>query len=197
MLVYYRCDEFLPRLLSLIFLKWIPQHPKQYFETEFKLTASTTVPQLACYVLHRVLSCLPYTVRWWWTGLLKQRDKVLVEKIITKYLSGKLAAQELSRVKLDKESDHITVLSHPGCNELVARYKFEETSVTLTISLPLNYPLGPVSIQVSDPKLHARISQLLNSRSHSLSAGLKLWKQTLDDTYKDVDECTIDRKSVV
>jgi len=80
---------------------------------------------------------------------------------------------------------------HPGCNELIARYKIEDTSVTLTITLPLDHPLGPVSVQVSDKKLHARISQLLNTRSHSLSAGLELWKENLDGMYKDVEECAI------
>jgi hypothetical protein len=74
---------------------------------------------------------------------------------------------------------------------LIAHYRIEETNVTLTVSLPLNHPLGPVTVKISDKKLHGKISHLLNTRSHSLSAGLKLWKENLDGLYKDVEECAI------
>lgn len=110
---FFRADNLLPKLLSLLFLRLIPQHPKQYFENEVIKLNSNNIPSishLACHVLHHVLSCFPYTVRWWWSGLMKQRDKVLVEKIITKHLSGKLAAEELSKVKLDEASENITVM---------------------------------------------------------------------------------------
>lgn len=73
----------------------------------------------------------------------KQRDRVFVEKFLVKHLSARLAAEELGGVKLrEGVDDNVTVHCHSGCNELVAHYRIEETNVTLTISLPLNHPLG-------------------------------------------------------
>jgi len=101
----------LPRLLSLLFFTLVPDHPKQYFDSEPELTTSKIpdLDHLSCSVLQHVLRSLPYTVRAWWSSLTKQRDKVYVEKIITKHLSAKLAAEELGKVKWNEKDDNVTV----------------------------------------------------------------------------------------
>jgi len=193
--------------LNLLFFKLIPEtvNLKTFFETKPNLqpNALPVITHLSCYILQEILRHLPYTVRWWWSLNLKQREKVLVEKLITKYLSSKLAAEELGKVQWNEQqegdstegglgnSDNVTVDSHPGCNELIAKYKIEETNVILKITLPLNHPLGPVDVHVSDKKINVKITQMLNTRSHSLSSGLILWKENLDNKYKEVDECAI------
>ncbi|CAL8093289.1 unnamed protein product [Orchesella dallaii] len=196
---YVRDQDHLlkPFLNTLFFSESIPLEngTSKCFDTDPVLVPGTKINllHLSCSVLQRALRNLPYTVRWWWNNhVTKQRDRVFVEKYVVKHLSSKLAAEELGGVKLREGiDDNVTVQCHSGCNELVAHYKIEETNVTLTISLPLNHPLGPVTVKISDKKLHAKVSQLLNTRSHSLSAGLKLWKENLDGLYKDVDECAI------
>ncbi|ODM98607.1 E3 ubiquitin-protein ligase listerin [Orchesella cincta] len=196
---YVRDQDHLlkPFLDTLFFSESIPLEnaTSKCFDTDPVLVPGTKINllHLSCSVLQRALRNLPYTVRWWWNNhVTKQRDRVFVEKYVVKHLSSKLASEELGGVKLREGiDDNVTVQCHSGCNELVAHYKIEETNVTLTISLPLNHPLGPVTVKISDKKLHAKVSQLLNTRSHSLSAGLKLWKENLDGLYKDVDECAI------
>jgi len=197
---YVKEKHLLPQALSLLFFNLLGPSKignvtslKAYFDADPILTTRgiSSITHLSAWVLQNLMRTLPYTVRWWWADLTKQRDKAHVERITKQFLSSKLAAEELTKVKWDEAGDTVTVNSHPGCSELIARYKIEETSVTLKITLPLNHPLGPVAVNVSDKKLHARISQLLNTRSHSLAAGLRLWKESLDTVYKDADECAI------
>jgi hypothetical protein len=190
--------HLLPRLLSILFFQLIDLIPEQkfpgYFETPPSIQPDQVPPNiahLACNVLIKALQCLPYPTRWWWNSQLsKQRDKLMVEKFIMKFLSSKLAAEELKRVQWE-ESDNVTVYSHPGCNELIAHYKIEDTNVSLTVTLPLNHPLGPISVKISDKKLLGKITNLLNNRSNSLAAGLQLWKENLDAKYSGHEECAI------
>jgi hypothetical protein len=109
--VFFRESHLLPRLLSLLFFTLLPEQPKTFFETDPELSTSKTpaLDHLSCSILQHILRCLPYTVRSWWTSLTKQRDKVLVEKVITKYLSAKLAAEELGKVTWNEKNDNVTV----------------------------------------------------------------------------------------
>lgn len=115
---YVKEEHLLPHVLSLLFFQLLPESfvPSltPLFETELILSPKIlpSLPHLSASLLQKILTKLPYTTRWWWVSLRKQRDKAHVEKLTTKFLSAKLIAQELAKVKLEENGENIKVIAY-------------------------------------------------------------------------------------
>jgi len=118
-MLLFKCrdqDHLLTPFLNTLFFSEkisLEDATAKFFEKESDLVPGcrVTLLHLSCTVVQRALRNLPYTVRWWWNNqVTKQRDRVFVEKFIVKYLSSKLAAEELGSVKLrEGVDDNVTV----------------------------------------------------------------------------------------
>lgn len=158
-----------------------------------------TPERYACYLYTLALKYLPAVVRRWWTNS-HQRQKSLVDKITTAFVSTQLCNDEL-RALLDKKEKHdsFQITVHTTTREVHATYMFDEARMEIIIQLPLNFPLGVVKVncgqQIGD-KLQSRavvmqLSIFLTHQNGSIWDGLSLWKRNLDRKFDGVEECFV------
>lgn len=158
-----------------------------------------TPERYACYLYTLALKYLPAVVRRWWTNS-QPRQKSLVDKITTAFVSTQLCNDEL-RALLDKKEKHdsFQIGVHTSTREVHATYVIDEARMELIIQLPLNFPLGVVKVncgqQIGD-KLQSRVvvmqlSIFLTHQNGSIWDGLSLWKRNLDRKFDGVEECYV------
>lgn len=158
-----------------------------------------TSERYACYLYTLALKYLPAVVRRWWTNS-HPRQKSLVDKITTAFVSTKLCNDEL-RALLEKKEKHdsFQINVHMSTREVHATYVIDEARMELIIQLPLNFPLGVVKVncgqQIGD-KLQSRVvvmqlSIFLTHQNGSIWDGLSLWKRNLDRKFDGVEECYV------
>lgn len=153
----------------------------------------------ACFVYTLSLKFLPAIVRKWWTDT-QPRQKNLVDKITTAFVSTQLCTEEL-RALVDKweKNDNFQIIVHNSTREVHATYIVDEARMELIIQLPINYPLGTVKVssgqQIGD-KLQSRVvvmqlSIFLTHQNGSIGDVLVLWKRNLDRKFEGVEECYV------
>lgn len=145
------------------------------------------------------LKHLPAVVRKWVTNAL-QRQKLLVDKITTAFVSNQLCNEEF-RALLDKRDklDSIQISVHQSTREVHAIYSIDEARMELIIQLPINYPLGAVKVscdqQIGDKQqsrtIVMQLSIFLTHQNGSIFDGLSLWKRNLDRKFEGVEECYV------
>lgn len=158
-----------------------------------------TPERYACFIYTRMLKHLPAVVRRWWTNS-HPRQKILVDKITSAFVSTQLCNDEL-RALLDKKEkrDSFQISVHHSTREVHATYVIDEARMELIIQLPLNYPLGVVKVscgqQVGDklqsPVVVMQLSLFLTHQNGSIWDGLSLWKRNLDRKFDGVEECYV------
>lgn len=145
------------------------------------------------------LKHLSAVVRKWWTNA-QPRQKLLIDKITTAFVSNQLCSEELKALTAKKDKlDSIQISVHQSTREVNATYSIDEARMELVIQLPLNYPLGAVKVslgqQIGD-KLQSRqlvrqLSIFLIHQNGSILDGLSLWKRNLDRKFEGVEECYV------
>lgn len=158
-----------------------------------------TSERYACHIYSLTLKYLPAVVRKWWNNS-HARQKSLVDKITTAFVSTQLCNDEL-RALLDKKEKHdsFQISVHTSTREVHATYMIDEARMELIIQLPFNYPLGVVKVscgqQIGD-KLQSKqvvmqLSIFLTHQNGSIWDGLSLWKRNLDRKFDGVEECYV------
>ncbi|XP_048513180.1 E3 ubiquitin-protein ligase listerin isoform X2 [Athalia rosae] len=105
---------------------------------------------LVCWLYADSLRQLPVLVRQWW-GAADSRVSAVVDRITTLYVSPMLCQEELQCNKLTN-IENMQVKIHPTAREVIALYQVEDAKLELSIVLPVNHPLGPVTVE---PGQHA------------------------------------------
>ncbi|XP_046596991.1 E3 ubiquitin-protein ligase listerin isoform X1 [Neodiprion lecontei] len=152
---------------------------------------------LVCWLYANSLRQLPVLVRQWW-GAADSRVSAAVERITILYVSPMLCQEELSCNKLTG-IENMQVKVHPTAREVIALYQVEDAKLELSIILPINHPLGPVTVDLGQHaggaanwrNCHMQLSIFLTHQNGSIWDGLTLWKNNLDKRFAGVEECYI------
>ncbi|KAH3724799.1 E3 ubiquitin-protein ligase listerin-like [Dreissena polymorpha] len=195
---------YMSRLMFHIF-RLMPNNPQKMFQQPYCMEirgpeSSVLVRQLSCDVYQQLLQTMPAMARTWW----KEQDRktaAYVDTFTSKHVSPLLCTEEIQSVqKTDVLLENMTIKARQSTREVIAVYGFEEVSVEIIISLPPNYPLGPISVSsekrvgVSGPQWEKWLLQLnifLQHQNGNIMDGLRLWKNNIDKKFEGVDECMI------
>ncbi|XP_043272085.1 E3 ubiquitin-protein ligase listerin [Venturia canescens] len=205
-------DNYFPYLLNNIF-RLMPVEILQDSKTKsskfteifstlpsFEFRESWTewrLDHIVCWLFTNSLRHLPVLVRQWW-GTADSRISAAVEKITTLYVSPMLCKEELLNNRLvDIQNMQIKVL--PSAREVVALYQMDDTKLELSMVLPVNHPLGPVTVEPGQHaggaanwrNCHMQLSIFLTHQNGSIWDGLLMWKKNLDKKFSGVEECFI------
>uniref|UniRef100_A0A1B0CLG7 Uncharacterized protein n=1 Tax=Lutzomyia longipalpis TaxID=7200 RepID=A0A1B0CLG7_LUTLO len=104
-----------------------------------------SVGRLACHVYAQTLRYLPVLARKWWQDL-APRQKLLVDKVTTAYVSPMLCQEELRALTEERRQENMVISVHTSTREVIATYSIDDARLELTVTLPPNYPLGPVKV---------------------------------------------------
>ncbi|XP_074644451.1 E3 ubiquitin-protein ligase listerin-like [Tubulanus polymorphus] len=158
------------------------------------------VYHLACSVYYNALKDLPAIVRQW-SNDLDKRKAGIVDKFTTKYVSPVLSTEEIQSIsEKDKEMDNMVVKARPAAREVVATYTVDDVSMELVVQLPVNYPLGVVTVESGKRVRVAKeqwrnwmlqMTTFLNHQNGSIIDGLLLWKSNIDKRFEGVEDCMI------
>lgn len=172
-----------------------------YFAPLSPLESIINIPveRYTCYIYSLALRHLPAVVRKWWTDL-RPRQKSLVDKITTAFVSNQLCQEELKTVLEKKEKqDSIALKVHSSTREVHAIYSIDEARMELIVQLPVNYPLGIIKVscghQTGDKfqskQVVMQLSLFLSHQNGNVLDGLSLWKRNLDRKFEGVEECYV------
>uniref|UniRef100_A0A6B2EBW1 E3 ubiquitin-protein ligase listerin n=1 Tax=Phlebotomus kandelakii TaxID=1109342 RepID=A0A6B2EBW1_9DIPT len=157
-----------------------------------------SVGRLACHVYAQTLRYLPVLARKWWQDL-AQRQKLLVDKITTSYVSPALCQEELRALTEARRQENMLISVHTSTREVIATYAIDDARLELTVTLPANYPLGPVKVDGNKQiggRLQSRVVVMqltifLTHQNGTINDGLSLWKRNLDKKFEGVEECYV------
>lgn len=155
------------------------------------------IDHIACWIYVNCLKFLPVAARQWWSTL-DPKSSSVVEKITMLYVTPILCQEELLNKRLT-DITNMMIKVHPSAREVIALYQMDDTKLELNMTLPVNYPLGPV---VVDPgryadgaanwkNCHMQLSIFLTHQNGSVWDGLMMWKKNLDKKFAGVEECYI------
>ncbi|KAF7990662.1 hypothetical protein HCN44_000467 [Aphidius gifuensis] len=206
-------DDFFPSLLNNIF-RLMPAEILQ--ETKSRLPiphlsdifknppvlnfnqslSDLKIDHIACWIYVNCLRFLPVAVRQWWSTLDPKASSV-VEKITMLYVTPILCQEELLKKRI--EVPNMVIKVHPSAREVIALYQMDDTRLELNMVLPVNYPLGPVSVEPGQyacgaanwKNCHMQLSIFLTHQNGSIWDGLMMWKKNLDKKFAGVEECYI------
>ncbi|XP_074070053.1 E3 ubiquitin-protein ligase listerin isoform X2 [Macrotis lagotis] len=179
---------------------------KTFFTEELHLhvretaTLTSQIPHLACSVYQITLKDLPAMVRLWWNSCEKRVFNV-VDKFTSKYVSNMLSFQEISSVQTSTQLfNGMTVKARSTTREVIATYSVDDIFIELIIQLPLNYPLGSITVE-SGKRVGVAVQQwrnwmlqlstYLTHQNGSIMEGLALWKNNVDKRFEGVEDCMI------
>ncbi|KAK2580762.1 hypothetical protein KPH14_011385 [Odynerus spinipes] len=152
---------------------------------------------VVCWLYTNTLRHLPVLVRQWWSTA-DSRVSAAVDRITTHYVSPMLCQEELLNNRLINV-ENMQVKVHPTVREVVALYQMDDTKLELSIVLPSNHPLGPVTVEPGQHaggtanwrNCHMQLSIFLTHQNGSIWDGLISWKKNLDKKFAGVEECYI------
>ncbi|RNA12496.1 E3 ubiquitin- ligase listerin [Brachionus plicatilis] len=168
-----------------------------------------SVELFACRLYKQALKMCPAMIRDWW-NMQPKRVSDQVDKFTAKYVSPILIEEEIRQINRSanmfnsesesEEESSIKIKGMTSTREVVSTYKMKELSMDLLIQLPVNYPLGVVSVSsakrlgVSENEWRNWLLQLTTYLTHqngSIIQGLQIWKRNVDKKFAGVEECTI------
>ncbi|KAF7402902.1 hypothetical protein HZH66_005169 [Vespula vulgaris] len=152
---------------------------------------------IVCWLYTNTLRHLPVLVRQWWSTA-DSRVSAAVDRITMHYVSPMLCQEELLNNRL-VNVENMQVKVHPTAREVVALYQMDDTELELSIVLPPNHPLGPVTVEPGQHaggtanwrNCHMQLSIFLTHQNGSIWDGLISWKKNLDKKFAGVEECYI------
>uniref|UniRef100_A0A034VRR7 E3 ubiquitin-protein ligase listerin n=1 Tax=Bactrocera dorsalis TaxID=27457 RepID=A0A034VRR7_BACDO len=158
-----------------------------------------TLERYACHLYIEVLKKLPAVVRKWWS-VSPSRQKAFVDKLTINYVSPLICEEELKAIGANKERhENMQVSVHYSTREVIATYFIDDVRTELTITLPSNYPLGPIKVDCGKSiggRLSSRtdgmqLALFLMHQNGTIIDGLALWKNNLDKKFEGVEECYV------
>ena len=180
-----------------------------YLEDNQEYFDNTFVELFACRLYKQALKMCPAMIRDWW-NMQPKRISDQVDKFTAKYISPILIDEEIKLINrsanefysesVSEDESTIKIKGMTSTREIVSTYKMKELSMDLLIQLPLNYPLGVVSVSsakrlgVSENEWRNWLLQLTTYLTHqngSIIQGLQIWKRNVDKKFSGVEECTI------
>lgn len=152
---------------------------------------------IVCWLYTNTLRHLPVLVRQWWSTA-DSRVSVAVDRITTHYVSPMLCQEELLNNRLINV-ENMQIKVHLSVREVVALYQMDDTKLELSIVLPPNHPLGPVTVEPGQHaggtanwrNCHMQLSIFLTHQNGSIWDGLISWKKNLDKKFAGIEECYI------
>ncbi|XP_031815109.1 E3 ubiquitin-protein ligase listerin isoform X1 [Sarcophilus harrisii] len=203
----YHLFRLMPEVPTMGLAGEVPnKETKTFFTEELHLhvretaTLSSQIPHLACSVYQITLKDLPAMVRLWWNSCEKRVFNV-VDKFTSKYVSNMLSFQEISSVQTSTQLfNGMTVKARSTTREVIATYSVDDIFIELIIQLPLNYPLGSITVE-SGKRVGVAVQQwrnwmlqlstYLTHQNGSIMEGLALWKNNVDKRFEGVEDCMI------
>lgn len=187
-------EDLLPKLF-----KYMPDK-SSYFNTEpFAVLSSygddhdfQLFKHVACSLYKDFLLQMPAASRTWFNDLSKV-VRSRVDKFTATHVSPVLIQQELKEISL---ADHqqttagMQVLARPSAREVLAIYKLNDVDMQITVCLPPNHPLGPITVN-TEKRWVLQITAFLLYQNGSIVKGLLLWKEKVDKRFEGVEECMI------
>lgn len=166
----------------------------------FSILVSTHKPdQYACHIYTKMLRVLPAVARKYWHNL-NTRQKNIIDKITTNYVAEQICNLEFQELNEKRGKDkNIEIQLRQTIREINATYTIEDACMELIVTLPINYPLGSIKIDLGQhigSRFHSRdlimqLSIFLTHQNGSIWDALMLWKKNLDRKFEGVEECFI------
>eukprot|EP00096_Caligus_rogercresseyi_P013909 TRINITY_DN6482_c0_g1_i1.p1 TRINITY_DN6482_c0_g1~~TRINITY_DN6482_c0_g1_i1.p1 ORF type:complete len:629 (-),score=166.11 TRINITY_DN6482_c0_g1_i1:128-1747(-) len=193
---FIRNRDFLNSLVPVLFsLMRINESRQHYTDAN-----STDIQEIAFNIYHDLLKFLPAMFRHWWNNS-DHRISQIVEKFTIQFVSPLLWAKESKNIISSQTTfQNMTVGVRTSVREVVAVYSLDEGSMDLIISLPNNFPLGPVKVDRHQRigvgnnqwrKWMLQLTTFLEHQNGSILEGLIIWKNNVDKRFEGVEECCI------
>uniref|UniRef100_A0A914DQJ4 E3 ubiquitin-protein ligase listerin n=1 Tax=Acrobeloides nanus TaxID=290746 RepID=A0A914DQJ4_9BILA len=186
----------------------IPEHGQTTDElfTEkinFAEPKSFSYSHYLCNLYYRTLITIPALVRQWYNSLPRSLSGI-VHRYTKNYVSGPVLRREMMNAGNKVKMGRLSIKVLPKINEITAGYKLEDTTMSLNISLPADYPLALPSVNneraiVSRDIQRRWLLQLTLFLAHqngSMMDGILQWKRNIDQHLEGVEDCTICMMSV-
>ncbi|XP_015122919.1 uncharacterized protein LOC107045242 [Diachasma alloeum] len=160
-------------------------------------TSEIRVEEIVCWIYIKCLRHLPVLARQWWSTT-ESRVSSTVERITTLYVSPILCQEELFNKRLN-DVGNLQIKVQPNARAVVALYEMDDTKLELSMVLPVNHPLGLVTVEPGQHaggasnwrNCHMQLSIFLTHQNGSIWDGLMMWKRNLDKKFAGVEECYI------
>jgi len=159
--------------------------------------------QLSACVYRQAVFSLPALVRMWSTEI---KDKALaarVDKYTMNYITPQILRREfelISNHKNTTKETNFTVKANKMTNEVTAIYEKDDVKLTIVLTIPSNYPLRSVSVELANRvgiqenlwrKWLLSMTTLLLTQDGTLLDAVLLWKNYLDKHFEGVECCPI------
>ncbi|KAE9416435.1 hypothetical protein Angca_009130 [Angiostrongylus cantonensis] len=190
--VLARCPEDIPRVKE-----------RDFFVTQTIEFNVDIYERYVANLLYRTLGSLPAIVRSWYVGL-PSTGAQIVNKYVRSHVSKLLVDAELNKVKVanqnqPKKDKLLKIRVVPVSGEVVAEYTVEETTMRLSIVMPLDWPLSVPSIQLDKAivpsekakKWLLQLTAYLFHQNGSTVEGIMMWRRNVDRDVEGAEACTI------
>uniref|UniRef100_A0A6M2DZX6 E3 ubiquitin-protein ligase listerin n=1 Tax=Xenopsylla cheopis TaxID=163159 RepID=A0A6M2DZX6_XENCH len=153
---------------------------------------------LACYIYCNILRLLPALARQWWNSS-DCKVSNIIDKLTVTYVSHLICKEEIEAVQEHQTKDEHMQVKVNAAYEVLAIYTVDEVNMEILISLPYNYPLGPVKVMsrkeiCGTNQWRTWVRQLtlfLTHQNGNIWDGLTQWKSNLDKRFDGVEECYV------
>lgn len=172
-----------------------PTSPSQIFNPRFSI-------QVLIY--GAALYALPASIRTFVSDMKPQRDAKRLEAATAVTVSPTLITAEFRAVSgmtfTSDGSGSLTVKPSVNTREVLTTYEIDESSLQLTVKLPMAYPLAPAElvcaerVGVSEARLRKwmlGITAILKHQNGAVAQGLLQWQRNIDAEFAGVEPCPI------
>ncbi|VDL85734.1 unnamed protein product [Nippostrongylus brasiliensis] len=137
-------------------------------------------------------------------NLLYRWDFILAVRYVRRYVSKLLVDAELQKVKIANQGQMkgdklLKIRVVPVSGEVVAEYTVEETTIRLSIVMPVDWPLSVPSIQIDKAivptekvkKWQLQLTKYLFHQNGSTVEGIMMWRRNVDRDVEGAEACSI------
>ncbi|KAK6725583.1 hypothetical protein RB195_004104 [Necator americanus] len=176
---------------------------REYFVSDKFPFSVNVFERYAANLLYRTLGCLPAVVRNWYAGLPNTGTQI-VSRYVRYYVSKLLVEAELNKVKMANQSHlkadkSLKIRVVPVSGEVIAEYTVEETTMRLSIVMPVDWPLSVPAIQIDKAivpsekvkKWLLQLTAYLYHQNGSTVEGIIMWRKNVDRDVEGAEACTI------
>lgn len=197
--------KYLPYLCKC--LRWDTDTPIDLNRMEITVLAleDESLGDLAPYtanVLFRSFKTFPITIRTWYSELPKEWSSRIL-KYTAQFLSPLLIERELTRIrKASLDPIKLRIIQSSTTCAVQVNYHLEEFQLSYALTIPLSYPLKPVTVQGSDQQQRLGISagkwrtwllsvQSLLAQNLAIVDAIRQWKANAEKVLQGVEPCSV------
>lgn len=202
-------EQIAPRCLPYLCkcLRWDTESPIDLNRMEITVLAleddslGDLVPYTAN-VLFRSFKTFPITIRSWYDELPKEWSSRIL-RYTAQFLSPLLIDRELARIrKASLDPIKLRIIQSSTTCAIQVNYHLEEFQLSYALTIPLSYPLKPVTVQGSDQQQRLGISagkwrtwllsvQSLLAQNLAIIDAIRQWKANAEKVLQGVEPCSV------